>query len=222
MTIVKIKKRSGDIVDFDRSRIERAMRRACNAADVECPFIESLTDDIVDEISAIFDERGHEHVPTVEQIQDCVERHLVKINQYEVAKTYILYRDKRAEDREEKHDKLVKQFEKRSLKVEKSDGTHKKFDIKKIKKVFDRSAQGYEDECHFKEFTEAFKKNLVEGIKTSDINKLMVKTCVDLVSINNTKWQHIAARIALGNLYKQAVKNRNVALSDLYEPESFK
>ncbi len=225
-TIIKVKKRNGEIVDFDRTRIENAIRKACNAVGSECIFIKALTDDIVVDIEKSLGERAqHDHVPVVavEDVQDCVERHLVKINEYEVAKAYILYRDKRAESREEKHERLVKQFEKRSLKVQKSDGKKEKFDIRKIKKVFDRSAEGYEDACTFEEFIEAFKRNLVEGIKTSDINKLMVKTCIDLVTVNNTQWQHVAARILLGDLYKQAKNNRGVKnIKDLYTPKAYK
>ncbi len=222
MTITKIKKRNGDIVAFDRTRIENAIRKACVAVGAECEFATTLTDDIVEDVAAIFDDHTHEHVPTVEQVQDCVERHLVKINQYEVAKAYILYRDKRAEDREEKHEELMRQFDKRALKVEKSNGKLEKFDLKKVKKVFDRSAGEYKKVCRFADFVEAFKRNLVEGIKTSDINKLMVKTCIDLVSINNTAWQHIAARIALGDLYKQATKNRGISMKEIYTPQSYK
>ncbi len=223
MMITKIKKRNGEVVTFDRKHIEDAIRKACSAVGSECDFVTTLTDDIVNDIEATFYEHGHEHVPTVEYVQDCVERHLVKINEYEVAKAYILYRDKRAEEREERRDALVEQFEKRSLKVEKANGRKEKFDLRKIKKVFDRSAHDYADVCHFEDFVEAFKRNLVEGIKTSDINKLMVKACIDLVTINNTQWQHVAARISLGNLYKQAKNNRGAKkLQELYTPESYK
>lgn len=68
---------------------------------------------------------------------------------------------------------------------------------------------------------EAFKKNIVEDIKTSDINKLLVKTCIDLVSMENISWQEIAGRIFLGNIYKQASKNRNIPVEKLYSPESY-
>ncbi len=223
MTVTEIRKRNGEVVAFNRQHIEDAIRKACNAVGSECDFAVTLTNEIVADIEAMFDERGHAHLPTVEYVQDCVERYLVKMNEYEVAKAYILYRDKRAEEREERHGALVEQFEKRSLKVEKSSGKKEKFDLKKIKKVFDRSAQDYVDVCRFEDFVEAFKRNLVEGIKTSDINKLMVKTCVDLVTINNTQWQHVAARISLGNLYKQAKNNRGAKkLQELYTPESYK
>ncbi|HHH12333.1 MAG TPA: ribonucleoside-diphosphate reductase subunit alpha [Candidatus Moranbacteria bacterium] len=54
----------------------------------------------------------------------------------------------------------------------------------------------------------------------------MIKPCIDLVSVNNTRWQHIAARIYLGDLYRQALKNRFVGrrkmkMSDIYSAEAY-
>ena len=39
---------------------------------------------------------------------------------------------------------------------------------------------------------EAFKKNIVEDMKTADIAKLLVKTCIDLVTVENIHWEHTA------------------------------
>jgi len=40
-------------------------------------------------------------------------------------------------------------------------------------------------------------------MKTADIAKLLVKTCIDLVSVENIHWEHIAGRLALFDLYKK-------------------
>jgi len=88
--------------------------------------------------------------------------------------------------------------------------------------VFNRAVVGYEDRCTFDDLIAAFKKNLVDEIKTSDINKLLVKTCIDLVTVENTAWQNIASRIFLGNLYKHACRNRNITQEELYTPKTYK
>ncbi len=223
MPITKIKKRSGVIIDFEPKRIEGAIVHACGAVGgIETSFVPELTEVIVADLEAKFEDSGADCLPSVEDIQDAVERNLVAANQYEVAKTYILYRKKHAEEREEMKERVIEQFDQHSLQVVKSDGKKEDFDIDKIKKVFDRCVNGYKEDCSFTDFVEAFKKNIVEDIKTSDINRLIVKTCIDLVTMENIKWQHIAARVFVGNLYKQALKNRNISLADLYSPESFK
>jgi len=162
------------------------------------------------------------HSPSVEKIQNLVEKHLMQESRYEIAKAYILYREKQSEKREERKEKLIEQFEQHSMKVIIADGTQELFDVKKIQAVVDRAARGYEKECHFADLIEAFKKNIVDEIKTSDINKLLVKTCIDLVTVENIFWQNVAARILLGDLYKQATKNRRLEQKDVYSPEAYK
>lgn len=223
MTLDHIKRRDGEVVSFDRSRIETAITAACDATgETEKEFIPQMTDDIIADLIASCDTGVSSHIPSVEKIQDLVEKHLMKEGKYEIAKAYILYREKQNERRDERKEKLVEQFEQHSMTVIKADGTKKLFDIKKIKTVFDRAAIGYEKECTFEDLIEAFKKNIVNEIKTSDISKLLVKTCVDLVTVENIFWQNIAARILLGDLYKQAIKNRGLEQKDIYTPEAYK
>lgn len=223
MTITKIKKRNKEVVNFDRMRIERAIGKACaDVGEMDKDFIVPLTDDIIHDLEHSFDDDCHEQSPTVEDVQDVVERHLVSANKYEVVKAYILYRASHNEDRIVKEDSLKEQFEQRTLKVKKSGNVRENFDVNKIKKVLDRATIGYKRQCTFKTFMEAFKKNIVEDIKTADINKLMIKTCIDLVSIENIHWQHVAARIFVSNLYKEASRNRKMSMKELYTPQAYK
>jgi ribonucleoside-diphosphate reductase alpha chain len=94
--------------------------------------------------------------------------------------------------------------------------------VQKLRTVFDRAAKGYEEECGFEDLMDSFKKNLVDDIKTSDIEKLLVKTCIDLVTVENIAWQNIAARLLLGGLYKKAIKNRGLAQKDIYTASAYK
>ncbi|MDD2766860.1 MAG: ribonucleoside-diphosphate reductase subunit alpha [Candidatus Moranbacteria bacterium] len=223
MTLTQVKRRDGAIVAFDRSRIEQAIESACDATgETEKDFIPAITDEIIVDIVATCGEDSETHIPSVETIQNFVEKHLMRESRYEIAKAYILYREKQNEKREEHKEQLIEQFEKHSMKVIKTNGKKELFDIKKIKKVFDRAALGYEKECSFTDLIEAFKKNIVDEIKTSDISNLLVKTCVDLVTIENIAWQNIAARILLGDLYKKARRNRNLEQKDIYSPKAFK
>lgn len=223
MSLTQVKRRDGEIVAFDRTRIEQAIEHACDATgELEKDFIVKMTDDIIQDIIASCGEETGVHIPSVEKVQDIVEKHLMRESRYEVAKAYILYRNKQSEKREERKEKLVEQFEKQSMQVVKADGEKELFDIEKIRAVFSRAAVGYEKECLFEDLIEAFKKNIVNEIRTADIGKLLIKTCVDLVTVENIFWQNIAARILLGDLYKQATKNRGIEQKDIYTPEAFK
>lgn len=223
MVIVQIQKRNGELIPFDRARIEKAVAHACEAAgERHQEFIPDLTDAVVAELERHCEHELQSPIPAVEKIQDAVEQQLMKMEKFEVAKAYIVYREQHRKEREEKKERLKEEFEQHSLKVTKHDGTKEDFDLSKIKAVFDRAVVGYEEQCKFEDLVEAFKNNIVEDIKTSDINKLLVKTCIDLVTVENIAWQHVASRMFLGNLYKQAVKNREMAHADIYTPESYK
>ena len=223
MTLAQVKRRDGELVSFDRTRIEQAVELACDATgETDKRFIPQVTDDIIADIIRSCGEEPGTHIPSVEKIQDFVEKRLMKEGRYEVAKAYILYREKQHEKREERKEQLIEQFEKHSMKVIKSDGKKELFDVKKIQAVFERAASGYEEYCRFEDLLEAFKKNIVNEIRTADIGKLLIKTCVDLVTVENIFWQNVAARILLGDLYKQAIKNRGLAQKDIYSPEAYK
>jgi len=106
------------------------------------------------------------------------------------------------------------------MQVIKTNGKNELFELAKIKVVFERAVEGYEEFCSFEDLVETFKKNIVDEIKTSDINKLLVKTCIDLVSVENIHWQEVAGRLALFNLYKEAIRNRSIKHDDVYSPAS--
>src|SRR6266567_580355 len=167
MAITQVKLRNGELADFDSGKIEHAITLACDATGtVEKEFIPKMTEDIVAELTAVCCEGLEKIIPSVETIQDIVEKHLMKDGKFEIAKAYILYRGKQAQKRDEKKEKIVEQFEKNSLKVTKSNGKKELFDAAKIKAVFERSAAGYEEFCKFEDLMEAFKKNIVDEIKT--------------------------------------------------------
>ena len=108
--IDRVKKRNGTVVEFDRSRIERAIEKACIATvtHVEENFITSITDEIISTIERYFEER----IPGVEDIQDIVESKIAGAGLFEVAKAYILYRKERERAREEEKQKLLERIEK--------------------------------------------------------------------------------------------------------------
>lgn len=85
--------------------------------------------------------------------------------------------------------------------VIKRDGSTEPFDLSKIERLFNLASFGY-PKCSFVDFTESFRNNIVDGLTTKDITSMMVKTCIDLVSVENIDWEHIAARIKLYDYYK--------------------
>ena len=90
--VKQIIKRDGRVVDYDVSKIESAIIKAMNAVgERELKSAKKLALAVQERLDKEFDEKN----PTVEQIQDIVEKTLMSHGQEDVAKAYILYRDKR-------------------------------------------------------------------------------------------------------------------------------
>lgn len=99
MSIDKVTKRDGKVVPFDRGRIERAIYAAARAVGNGGgrPWAETMSWAVTGLLEERFGQNGRP--PHVEEIQDIVEEVLIKSGHPQVAKAYILYRQKRAEAR---------------------------------------------------------------------------------------------------------------------------
>ena len=88
---MKVIKRDGSTVDFDRSKIIRAISKANEAVDIEDRATDAQITAIVDDIAS-----RHRRRVLVEDIQDMVEEKLMEMQKYQLMKAYILYRYERA------------------------------------------------------------------------------------------------------------------------------
>ncbi|PRX35525.1 ribonucleoside-triphosphate reductase class III catalytic subunit [Orenia metallireducens] len=93
-----IKKRNGKNVPFKKEKIKEAISRAAKAVGVESDIIgEEISQEVVDYLKIFFKEDG---IPTVEQVQDLVEKILIEKGYAAIAKAYILYREQHAKLRD--------------------------------------------------------------------------------------------------------------------------
>ena len=86
----KVKKRDGNIVEFDIKKIETAIRKAFIAEHKE--FNDDMLEMISLKVTADFNSKIKDGVVSVEQIQDSVEIVLIQAGFIDVAKSYMLYR----------------------------------------------------------------------------------------------------------------------------------
>ena len=117
--ISRIKKRDGTIVSFDQSKITNAIFKAANSVGGKDRKIAQLLSGKV--VAKLNEMNG---VPSVEQIQDTVEKVLIEEGHAATAKAYILYRQQRTELRKEKQ--LV-------LEKEDIDEVDKRFDVNALR-----------------------------------------------------------------------------------------
>lgn len=112
--IKKIQKRDGRIVDFDQERIAEAIWKAAQSVG---GTDRSEAEKISNQVSAVLEVffKDESEIPSVEQIQDLVEKILIEGGHAKTAKAYIIYRQKRAEERAEKEAILGKGKGEKSL-----------------------------------------------------------------------------------------------------------
>ncbi len=98
--ITHVVKRTGAVVPFNKKRITNAIYQAAVAVGGrDRERAEELADQVVEVLE---DQTAPDHIPTVEEIQDVVEKVLIENGHARTAKAYILYREDRARRRRER------------------------------------------------------------------------------------------------------------------------
>lgn len=112
-TVSRIKKRDGNIADFVQDKITNAVYKAMESHGLTDNGAATTVSDIV---TFMLEEKfGGYTIPSVEQIQDIVEMVLMKRGYHDVAKSYILFRERHKEIREAKKigvnlERLIKDY----------------------------------------------------------------------------------------------------------------
>ena len=95
---MKVIKRDGRIVDFDATKIERAILAAFQDVDGKVtPYAKEKAENIASYIEGYY--LDVDETPGIEEIQDLVEKGLMSTKRKDVAKNYILYREERTKIR---------------------------------------------------------------------------------------------------------------------------
>lgn len=106
---MKVIKRDGRIVEFDPSKIRKAILAAFISVDgKETDYAIEKADNIADFIEGYY--LDVDETPGIEEIQDLVEKGLMSTKRKDVAKAYILYREERNKNRGNTTDKIVEEI----------------------------------------------------------------------------------------------------------------
>lgn len=113
MPVTKLRKRDGKVVEFDREKILNAVFKAAQAVGgSDRAEAEKVADLVITYANQKFKEN---EIPSVEDIQDLVEKALIERGHATTAKAYILYRHRKSIEREVKKIMGVKDDLKLSL-----------------------------------------------------------------------------------------------------------
>ena len=192
--IKAIKKRDGRVEDFKKEKISKAISKAFKSVDnkVNDEELNKITSKVVNSIE--------EEMPTVEEVQDLVEKALMELGYFDCAKSYILYRNSRKEKRANRDEiaSLITTLDLRAT-------------LKGIEKDFS------EDEYDLSYLLSKFKSFLSKETSEEGKVKALIKAAVELTSFEAPKWEYIASRLyiySFNNKLKQIQKE--LGITSLY------
>lgn len=189
-----VEKRDGEVVEFNSQKIIEAINKAIIATGKPHPPFDHIITNIETEIN----DRFVGITPNVENIHDIVEKHLMKNDLYEVAKSYIIHRaEKRRQDLEErKKSSFLKK-----LTILKQNGTKVLFSPKKFKTTIERNATNLSDINVNLIFDEAI-KNIYDGMKSSEVEKALILAATSFIELE-PNYSYLAAKFFLQKIRKE-------------------
>ena len=200
----KIKKRSGEIVDFDATKILLALQKAFFATRgvVGDQRLQEITKQVIEELEVFF--QTGDQIPSVENVQDMVERKIMEQGFFDVAKAYIIYRYDHAKDREERKKDVLRRIDEHQLTVVKRSGTSEPFSIEKIKQSIAFAAKGVEDAIDIDAVATQCQSEVFDNIPTSEIARSLVMVARSFIELDPA-YSQVAARLLLAKLYKEVI-----------------
>lgn len=190
-----IRKRDGVVVVFDRVKIENAIKKAFYSQGYsQNGIVVVLCDEVIEQLNKKFD---NSEPPTVEQIQDRVEEALMRHGYTEVARAYIIYRDKHRRIRQAKIQETIDRHE---LTVVGEEDILHFFDKQLMYEKFKKISAGLKN-VDSKEVLNLVCKGLYEGVHQKEIDHLTLKE-IEYKMEEHYDYGYFGARIVLDQLYK--------------------
>ena len=227
---LRVIKRNGKVVSFEEDKIKVAITKAFlsvesgNAAASE--RIHKKVDDITSDVIEVFERRmpsgGTLHI---EEIQDQVELQLMRAEELKVAKSYILYRADRTQQRKiETPDFDIPDTP--AINITKSDGSVVPLDVERLAGLINDACEGLEH-VSMNEVLEEALKNLYDGVSISDMRTSLVMSARTKVE-KEPNYSFVTARILMDQIRNEALNFLGVAEESTYQemekyyPEAFK
>ena len=195
-------KRDGSVVPFDSSYIRNAILKATKSSKAVIDPV--IFDKIIEDITFEIEKRFVDLFPNVENIQDLVEKYLIKHNLYEVAKEYILYRAERQKVRDVQRAENAEKSLLGKLTVKKRNGKVVLFDSQRITQTLKRASVGFEKDVSFSIITKEMLKNIYEGVSTPEIEKALILAAVAFIE-KDPSYSKLASRLYLQRIYKDVI-----------------
>lgn len=208
---IQIQKRDGRLVSFDYARIQTAIQKAF-CAERQLEAIENLDGDTTDKIEVMVDNivsqlnslSSPESGIGVENIQDMVERELMRFEFFSVARRYILYRAEHTRMRQLRAEEEMDSEEPFPNLMVKRDGKLENFDFEKLQKQIRTACLGLEESVNAEILIDETKKQFFDGISPKEIGRAMVASARSRIEVDPA-YDIVASRLTLNVIYRESL-----------------
>ena len=216
---IRVIKRNAKIVSFEVDKIKVAITKAFLAIEsgnaAASDRIHEKVNRIADDIMNVFDRR----MPTggtihIEEIQDQVELQLMRSEEYKVARSYILYREERTQERK-KEAPVVDIPNKPEINITKTDGSLVPLDIDRVAALINDACEGL-DQVSMNEVLEEALKNLYDGVSIADMRTSLVMSARTKVE-KEPNYSYVTARILMDQIRSEALGFLGIAEESTYQ-----
>ncbi|MBV1959166.1 MAG: ribonucleoside-diphosphate reductase subunit alpha [Pseudomonadales bacterium] len=199
-------RRNGTRTPFDKSKIVVAITKAFLATEEagggDSSRIHQLVALLSDQITAgLFRSHGNDGTVHIEDVQDQVELALMRSGEHKVARAYVLYRARHAEQRDEATSQSADTL--KLLQIVCSDGSSLPLDFDDLKQRIVEAAQGLMEVDSGQVF-EDLKRSLFDGMRDEDLRIALVMSARNRID-QEPEYSKLAARLLLDNMRSEAV-----------------
>ncbi|HET9338301.1 MAG TPA: ribonucleoside-diphosphate reductase subunit alpha, partial [Casimicrobiaceae bacterium] len=202
----KVIRRNGAVVGFEPSKITIAMTKAFLAVNggqsaASARVREQVTNLTESVVSALLKRKPDGGAIHIEEIQDQVELALMRGGEHEAARAYVLYREKRAQERAAKHDAHAKAHDVEIHVVE--NGQRRKLDLGRLTSLIRASCDGLPD-ADPQRILKSTLKDLYDGVPIEEVRKSVVLAARTLIE-KDPAYSYVTARLLLDALRYEAM-----------------
>ena len=205
----KVIRRNGAVVPFEPSKVTIAMTKAFlavnggqGAASARIrEVVAALTDNVVNALVRRQPAGGTFHI---EDVQDQVELSLMRSGEHEVARAYVLYREKRSEERARSKEKAAPVAAADSgLSVTDDAGRRVPLDMGRLQALVESACAGLA-EVDPAPIVESTLKNLYDGVPAAEVRKALVLSARTLIE-SDPAYGYVTARLLLNDIRREVL-----------------
>jgi len=205
---LRIIRRDGSLAKYDPERISVAIKKAFLAVEGDNANLSERIHNIAAELTAKITERLFKRWPSggtvhIENIQDQVELALMRAGEHQVARSYVIYREARRQERLEQSQAAAAIAPSTQINVTLDDGKKIPLNTQWLAKMAMDACKDLEDVAPTQIIQETL-DNLFDGVAMKDVYKAMVMSARTLVE-TEPNYSYVTARLLQHDLYNEAL-----------------